>query len=365
VDRKSIATSEESFKPVTNGPFLLSRWDKNQSIVLKANEKSFLYNPDNISELIFKVIPDYNSRLTQLKKGEIDLTELIKTEDVASLQTFDHLKIVPQKGREYDYIGWNNIDPGVYGKSGKAIPHKLFGSSNIRRALSYAINRKEILEEYLSNFGELAVGPISPIFKDAIDPNLKPYDYNTAKAKELLAAEGWSDPDKDGVLEKGNEEFRFTLYIPGGNPRRSYAATVIKNNLKEAGIEVDVETVELNVLIDNMYERKMDAWMVGWYVIIPVELKVSWYSDFEKAPYNFASYKNSKADSLLDKIEKETSKEKLDELYKEIQEVIHNDEPMTFLYWIDNLVGYNSRVRNIDINPLGVVHYCWEWGVGE
>jgi peptide/nickel transport system substrate-binding protein len=365
ISRKNFSTAEESFNPVTNGPFLLSRWDKNQSIVLKANEKSFLYNPGNISELIFKIVPDYNSRLTQLKRGEIDLTELIKTEDITALKEFDNLKIVPQKGREYDYIGWNNIDPEVYGKSERFVPNRLFGSPNVRKALTYAINRKEILEEYLSNYGELAVGPISPIFTESVDPDLEPYDYDVAKAKELLAAEGWSDPDKDGIIEKGNKEFRFTLFIPGGNPRRSYAATVIKNNLKEIGIEVNVETVELNVLIDNMYDKNMDAWMVGWYVIIPIELKSSWYSDQEKAPYNFANYQNPKVDSLLDKIEIETSKGKLDELYKDLQEVLHNDEPVTFLYWIDNLVGYNSRIKNIDINPLGVVHYCWEWRAEE
>ena len=363
VDRKNFSTAEENFKPVTNGPFSFSLWDKNQSITLKANEKSFLYNHDNISEIIFKIIPDYNSRLTQLKRGEIDLAELIKTEDVAGLKAFDHLKIVPQKGREYDYVGWNNIDPEAYSKSGKVIPHKLFGSSNVRKALSYAINRKEILEEYLSNYGELAVGPISPIFKDAVDPELKPYNYDITKAKELLSAEGWKDIDKDGVLEKGKKEFRFTLFIPGGNPRRSYAATVIKNNLKEVGIDVTVETVELSVLIDNMYAKKIDAWMVGWYVIIPVELKVSWYSDLEKTPYNFVNYQSFMSDSLLDKIEGETSKKELDKLYKELQEVIHNDEPVTFLYWIDNLVAYNSRIRNIEINPLGVIHYCWEWSV--
>jgi peptide/nickel transport system substrate-binding protein len=365
IERKNIATSEENFKPVTNGPFLLAGWDKNQSIRLKANKNSFLYNPDGVDELIFKIVPDYNSRLTQLKKSEIDLAELIKTEDIKQLQKEDHLKIVPQIGREYDYVGWSNIDHELYKSTGKIKPHKLFGSAAVRRTLSYAINRKEILDEYLLGYGQLAVGPVSPIFKEAVDPDLKPYDYDLTKAKSLLESEGWKDIDNDGILEKGNVEFKFKMYIPSSNPRRSYAATVIKNNLKQIGIDVTIESIELGVLIDNMYEKNMDAWMIGWYVTIPLNLKFLWYSDLRKNPYNFASYQNKEADKILNEISIETDQEKLNELYKKFQKIIYENEPVTFLYWVDNIVVYNRKIENIDINPLGAVHHCWEWTVRE
>ncbi len=365
IERKNIATSEANFNPVTNGPFLLAGWDKTQSIRLKANKNSFLHNPDGVDELIFKIVPDYNSRITQLKKKEIDLAELIKTEDIKDLQKVEHLKITPQKGREYDYVGWSNIDYELYNSTGKIKPHKLFGSSAVRRALTYAINRKEILNEYLLGYGQLAVGPVSPIFKDAVDPDLKPYGYDLGKAKSLLDAEGWTDIDNDGILEKGNLEFKFKLFIPSGNPRRSYAATVIKNNLKQIGIEVTIETTELGVLIDKMYEKNIDAWMIGWYVTIPLNLKFLWYSDIEKTPYNFVSYQNAEVDEILDEISNETDQEKLNEFYKKFQNIIYEDEPVTFLYWVDNIVAYNSSIENININPLGAIHHCWEWTVKE
>jgi len=364
IERKNIATSEENFKPVSSGPFVLNNWDKNQSIKLKVNRKSFLNNPKVIDEIIFRIVPDYNSRLTQLKKGEIDLVELIKTEDINELMKNDHLRIVPQKGREYDYIGWSNIDHEVFRSTGKIKPHKILGSSAVRKALTYAINRKEILDEYLLGFGQQAVGPVSSIFKEAID-SLTPYEYNPGKSKELLESEGWKDSDNDGILEKGNLEFRFKLFIPSGNPRRSYAATIIKNNLMQIGIDVTIESVELGVLIDNMYEKNIDAWMMGWYVPIPIELKISWYSDFEKAPNNFVGYQNAEADRILDEISNETNPQKLNDLYKQFQKRIYEDEPVTFLYWVDNVVVYNNRLENININPFGVVHHCWNWNVRE
>ncbi len=212
---------------------------------------------------------------------------------------------------------------------------------------------------------QLSIGPVSPIFKSAIDSDLKPYEYNPEKAEQLLASEGWKDVNNDGILEKGNLEFRFKLYVPSDNPRRSYAATVIKNNLKELGIDVTIETVETGVLIDNMYKKTMDAWMIGWYIAIPIGLKFLWYSDLDKSPYNFVSYRNADADKLLDEISEETNQEKLDSLYRKFQEIIHRDEPVTFLYWVDNIVVYNKRIENINISPLGTIHHCWNWTVRE
>jgi peptide/nickel transport system substrate-binding protein len=365
IQRKDIATSEVNFKPVSNGPYKLENWDKNQSLTLKADSSSFLFHKGIINKIIFKVIPDYNSRITQLKKGEIDLCELIKPDDAPELEKNKDIEIVPVKGREYEYVGWNNIDPDLFNKEHKVIPNKFFGSVKVRQALSYAINKKEILEEYLHNYGQLAVGPVSPIFKKAINENLQPYSYNPEKAKQLLAEEGWKDIDNDGILEKNGTEFSFDLYIPGGNPLRNYSATVIKNNLKNVGISVNIQTMELNTFLDNLFSKKLNAWIASWYVGIPLELKMLWHSDDESTPLNIQSYSNQEIDNLLDKIESNSKEQKLYQLYKKFQEIIHNDEPVTFLYWIDNITAHNKRITNIDINPLGVIHHCWNWKLEE
>jgi peptide/nickel transport system substrate-binding protein len=365
IQRKDIATSEVNFKPVSNGPYKLENWDKNQSLTLKADSSSFLFHKGIINKIIFKVIPDYNSRITQLKKGEIDLCELIKPDDAPELEKNKDIEIVPVKGREYEYVGWNNIDPDLFNKEHKVIPNKFFGPVKVRQALSYAINKKEILEEYLHNYGQLAVGPVSPIFKKAINEDLQPYSYNPEKAKQLLAEEGWKDIDNDGILEKNGTEFSFDLYIPGGNPLRNYSATVIKNNLKNVGISVNIQTMELNTFLDNLFSKKLNAWIASWYVGIPLELKMLWHSDDESTPLNIQSYSNQEIDNLLDKIESNSKEQKLYQLYKKFQEIIHNDEPVTFLYWIDNITAHNKRITNIDINPLGVIHHCWNWKLEE
>ena len=82
------------------------------------------------------------------------------------LKAEGNLSVLNNAGREYDYIGWNNIDPELF-SSEKTSPNKFFGSSNVRKALTMAINRKEILDEYLLDQGKLASSPVSPIFKSA------------------------------------------------------------------------------------------------------------------------------------------------------------------------------------------------------
>jgi peptide/nickel transport system substrate-binding protein len=364
INFKDFETADINFNPITNGPYFLVNWKRNNSIELKLNKSSHLVNDKSVEKIIFKVIPDYNARITQLKKNEIDFIELVNPDDADRLKNENSITIDKVIGREYDYIGWNNIDSKSL-DADKIVPNKLFGSSKVRKALTHAINRKVILDEYLFNFGMLAISPVTPIFKNSYDFSIPDYSYNPKLASKLLEDEGWIDTDHDGILEKENQEFKFDLNIPSGNPRRTYAATVIKNNLKTVGIDVSIKSHELGQFIDNLYDRKMDAWMAAWYVPIPIELKVYWYSKLESAPLNFPAYKNSRIDIILQDIESNIPEENKINLLKEFQKIIHEDQPVTFLYWVDNIIAYNNKVKNININPLGAIHDCWEWSIEE
>ncbi|MFN3873213.1 MAG: ABC transporter substrate-binding protein [Ignavibacterium sp.] len=361
INRSEIQSAEINFNPVTSGAYKLKKWERNQFIILEANKECFLYDDEMIKEIIFKVTPDYNSVLTQLKKGEIDFTEDIRPSDTKQLDNQKNLKIASVKGRQYDYVGWNNIDGKYFSETKKVKPHKFFGDNKVRQALSYAIDRKEILSQYLLNYGSLCNSPISEIFVNEFDSSLTGFEYNPDKAKELLKLSGWTDKNRNGILEKGNTEFLFTLHIPSGNPLREYAATVIKNNLKQVGIELKVEKLEFGVLMDGLLNRKLDAWILAWFIPLPNELKSYWYSDLTQTQLNFAGYQSAEADKIILELEKKHSKEDYIKLMKKFQRIISEDQPVTFLYWFDNIVCYNNRIRNITINPFGAIQRMWEW----
>lgn len=362
LERENIFTDGFNSKPVTNGPFYLSSWDKTQSITLKRNPQSFLYDEGNLDELIFKVVPEYNSRIIQLKKNEIDITEFVQPGDVNDLKD-DGLQIYPIKGREYDYVGWMNIDAESYSENGTIKPHKLFGNKNVRTALTYAINRQEILNEFLNSYGEIAVGPVSSIFKSFLNTDLKARDYDPVKAKKILEDEGWKDSNRDGTIDKNGTEFSFNLDIAADNSLREYAATVIKNNLQQVGVKVEVRTNEFGNFVNSLFEKKLDAWIGGWTVPVPPEFNDFWHSNLETTRFNFPAFASSKVDSLLEATDDVSKQEELTEIYKEIQKIIYDEQPVTFLYWIDNIVAANKKIENVNVTPLGAYHNCWEWKI--
>lgn len=365
ISRQELAESDKKYEPVTAGAYKLLKWNKNQDVVLTANEKSFIYNEGMPLELIFKVIPEYTSRINQLEKNEIDLMDQVKTEDIKSLEKNEDIIVESTIGREYDYIGWNNIDIKTFQENGKFVPNELFGNPEIRKALTYAINRKEIMDEYLLGYAEISNGPVSSIFKKEINKDLESIEYNPEKSKEILKQNGWIDTNNDGTIDKNGTEFEFTLSIPIGNPLREYASTIIQNNLRSVGIDMKIETYELGTFIDNLYNKSMDAYMAAWYIPVPLQFKPYWYSDPDIAPLNFVSYRSKEADEILDKLDKKISKREYITYVREFQKILYQDQPVTFLYWTPNFTAYDKKINNIDISPYGVVTHCWEWKIAK
>ena len=349
-----------NFEPVTSGPFKLCKWERESIISLCIDSSSFLFNPENVSEIVFKIIPDYKSRIIQLKTGAIDILSNIKSEDVDELNLISDLKVSTLRGRDYDYIGWNHIDPDEYQNS-KVKPNKFFSDPETRIALSHAINRKEIVQSYLGGFGELCKGPVSPMFKSYFDTDLPFYDYNPSTAKEILEKNGWDDKDGDGILEKDNNEFRFDLYIASGNPQRTYVANLVKNNLRAVGIEANIQSLEMGAFVEKLMKRDFDAWIAGWTIPIPITLNPYWNSDPDIGFLNFSSYKDEEKDLILDSLQHRLTDSDKIRLYKKLQNIFYDDEPVTFLYWIDSIITYNKRITKIKLSMLGLVNNAWEW----
>lgn len=360
ISRKDLIISDLNLSPVGSGPYVLDEWKKNQYIKLKLNKNSFLAEPKSVEELVFKIIPDYNNRIIQLQNNEIDFLEELKYEEVKKLKEEKNISTVTVKGRDYDYLGLNNIDPAKYEK-GIIEGNVFFADSSTRKAIIYAINRDMIVEEYLGGYGKTAVTPIAPIFKSIIDTSLTVYPYSPKTAKDILAKAGWADLNNDGFIERKGKTFSFTLAIQGNNKLRSEIAAIIKDNLKQVGIDVNIKVYEQSVFVENMFMRKFDAFLSGWSVPIPVDLKPYWHSDLKNNMANTVGYRNKQADVLLDKMKTRLSTENLKQLFYEFQKMIYRESPAVFLFWSDKIVSYNNKIGNADFSPLGTIHYCWKW----
>lgn len=363
-----IFYSEINFKPVGIGPYVLENHIPRQQVILRKNDSTRFNKIPKIEKLIFKVISDYNSRINQLKNGEIDLVTDIRPEDAKQIETnFQNIKIDRISGRDYDYIGWNNIEINIFQKSGGKIinAHPLFGSKKVRQALTYAINRIELLENYFGKFAILAENPISPIFKILNHDETIKLEYNPQKAKQLLTEEGWQDTDNDKILDKNGIPFKFKLSIASGKPHREFSATLIKNYLSQVGIIAEIEVLEPSVFFSKMFERKLDAWIAGWTVPLKLDLAPFWSSALDKNPFNVVGFRNFEVDKILMELPNLHSYPERKSAIQKFSQMIQDEQPVTFLYWIDNIIGYNKKIKNIKLNPIGYTNRIWEWYISE
>ncbi len=357
-DRSGLAALDKIKISGGTGPYKVKEFNKDQSVKLLANHASIFSTPTQIEELVFKIVPDYTSRILQLKNGDIDITEYIKPEELQELSKLNMFLIRKRKGREYDYLGLRVNFGGIAEKKIGG----LFDSRRIRMALVQAINRESIIKEYLLNNGELMSTPVSPIFTSLVRRSA-PIPFNVEFAKAILDSEGWRDFDNDGQIEKKGLPFTFTLSFPTSNKFREYAAIRIQNNLKAVGISVKLQALEPAVFFEKMFNRQLDAWLAGWSVPVPLNLKPYWHSDPNIAQGNISEYKNKRVDEILDRLDMRLSVDKRRMLISELQEIIFSDQPVIFLYWIDNSVAINSRIQNVKVSPLATIQKCWEWKI--
>ena len=164
-------------------------WKDGQYIKLDANPDYFKSAP-SIKQLYFRIVPDQNAQLIQLQSGGIDWMGIPAT-DLAIGRLFEKqgkVKLYSSPSLSYTYIGYNQN-------------REIFQDIRVRQALTYAMDRKEIVDIVLEGQGQVAHTHGSPL-SWAYSEDVPTFDYNQGKARELLKEAGWSDSDGDGILDK-------------------------------------------------------------------------------------------------------------------------------------------------------------------
>jgi peptide/nickel transport system substrate-binding protein len=364
IPHKELRTHELNRNPVGAGPYRLRSWKPMQEIVLEPNPMSPVVATGKSPVLVFRIVPDYRSQLNQLKSGEIDMLLSLEAADAAAVSGGSpQISLVRIPGRRYHFIGWNNIDQQSYAASGgrTILPHPLFGDARVRRALTLAVDRQKLLEALLNNYGVLAVGPIAPFFHWAYNDSLKPYPYDPQEARRLLQQLGWKPAGRHGVLQKDGREFSFALCVPTGSPFWSSVATIVQEQLRAVNVKATIEHVERAVYWQSLLEKKYDAWIAGFEVPLQMQQQEFWSSDLAKNPFNISSYRNARVDQLLTAAQFSVNPRDAGEMWKELQSILHRDQPFTFLFWEDRIVAMNSHLRGTAINVLGILQSAPQW----
>lgn len=353
MEGRDITTSKLARHPVGTGPYIFKEWQTGQRIVLEANPNYFEGRP-YITRSVTRIIPDLATMFLELKSGGIDQMSLTPIQFKRQTKASDFKKNF-RKYRylafSYVYLGFNLLDPK-------------FKDKRVRQAIAYAIDKNEIIEGVLLGLGRPANGPYKPGHW-ANNEEVKPYPFDPARAKALLAQAGWKDTDKDGLLDKEGQPFEFAIITNQGNKAREMTALIIQQRLATVGIKIKVRTIEWAAFLKGFVDKKnFEAIILGWTVPMEPDLFDVWHSSKTKpGELNFISYKNEEMDRLIDKGRYTFDQEKRKKAYDRIQEILKEDVPYVFLYVPDALPVVAARVHGIKPAPAGIGYNFIKWYV--
>ncbi len=340
--------------PIGTGPYKFKEWHSGQNIVLEANPDYFEGRPF-IDKYVYQIIPDQSVQLLSLKTHNVDMMSLRPdqySKDMTTPEFEKEFNNFRYPSFSYTYLAYNLKNP-------------LFKDSRwTRQALSYAINRQEIIDGVLQSMGTICTGPF-PNRSWAYNPNVKPYEYDPERARKMLAGIGWKDTNGDGYLEKGGRKFEFTILTNQGNKERELSATIIQEQLKKIGVKVNVRILEWSTLIHQYVDKKdFDSVLMGWNMTPDPDCFDIWNSEKTKeGEYNFISYKNPQVDILLALGRKTFDMEERKKIYFKVHALIAEDQPYAFLYVRDSLVALDKRFRGVKVEPLGIGYNFIKWWV--
>lgn len=338
----SEEVSREKKYVIGSGPYILDKWTTGQSIALSRSNNYWNKSeiPNYPDKLIFKTIKDQNAAVVAAKNKETDYMEVIQpidfVENVKNPEQFNLRKALVTEPA-YNYIAWNN-------------QHPIFSDKKVRWAMAYAIDRKSIIDKIVYGMGTPIQSHIfiKSRFHNSDLPEI-PYDMN--KAKQMLLEAGWKDTDGDGIIDKVIEgkktDFRFT-FTNNTNPKRKKVILILIEQLKQLGIEANIQEYEWSVFLEKIKKHQFDACFAGWQLTVtPDDPYQIWHSSQATGEgSNHFSYINPESDKLLEENRMEFDDNKRMEILKKWQKIIYDDQPVTFLWSEPSRYLYSDRYRN-------------------
>ncbi len=351
---KNLLTTRLRSHPVGTGPYEFYKWIHGYEIILKANPHYFMGAP-HIKEIIYRIVPDSSSMFLMLKSNGIDymgLTPIQYKFESKGKNFIKKFKKYIHPSLSFTFLGYNILD-------------KLFKKRGVRQALSYAINKQEIIKGALLGLGRHCYGPYMP-GTYYYDGNVKKYRYNPKKALRLLKQNGWNLIN--GRLIKNGKRFKFTILTPQGNPERLSAAEIMQQNLKKIGIKVDIRVMEWTSLISEFIMKKnFQAVLLGFTITPDPADASSIFSGNDIVPkgLNFTSFNNAQINKLFIKARSTFNLKIQKKYYFEIQRLLAEDCPYTFLYIPEAMPVVKSTVGGIKPAPAGIGYDIRRWFVNE
>lgn len=340
--------------PVTGGPYEIEKRERGQEILLKRRESWYMQDGKQVrtkpyfERVRLRIIEDPNTALLALKNGKID--EMALNPELWKTQTEDddfYKTCTKANGLEwvYFYFGWN-------------CETLFFKDKEVRQAMSYAFNHKEMLDELCYGLYQPCTGIYHETAWMAPKPMSKPYTQNLAKAEKLLDDAGWIDHDGDGIRDKEFDgkviPFRFSI-MTSSQPLSLSICTLLKENLAQIGVICEVKPTEFTVMQEKARNHQFQAMFGGWGTGTDPDTSINLWKT--EAARNYVNYSNPEVDKLFEEGRREFDVEKRAKIYGKIHELLYEDQPYTWLYFRNSFYGFNKDLRGYVFSPRGPYGY--------
>jgi peptide/nickel transport system substrate-binding protein len=331
--------------PVGTGRFRLRRWNKGASVEIVADTSNYRGRA-RLDRVIWSIAPEFTAAVTKLLRGDADLFDAIRPENLREIARKPNLRTTSVPGMDYAFLRFNLRDPKDPSRQ-----HPLFGDRELRRAIALSLNRNTLLRSVLDTFALVPVGPVVRVYPTT-DPRLSQLPFDSARAGRMLDSLGWIRSGAERMRVKKGKELAFTLSIPTVSMNRLRMGPLIQEQLRRMGVRVHLEQLEGATHGDReargAFDAALDVWTMG---SSPDGIKGAWTtSGVGRNGVNYGGYSNPKFDALLDTALWAGPPEAR-QRFTDAFSVINDDAPAVWLYEPRNIIGIHRRIRTARMRP--------------
>lgn len=312
--------------PIGSGPFELEAWNKGQGFDLAANDHYWQAGKPALKEVELRIVPEGNSRVLQLKAGEIDAAIELPLNQVKDLEAADNVHAEIAEVLRSDFVLMNTR-------------HKPFDNEKVRQAMNYAVDKEGLVKGLLYGSGEVARSPLPPMAY--ADPSLEAYPYDVEKAKSLLAEAGF---------ENG---FSTKLLVDSGKPLHRQVAQALQSYFAAVGVKVEIQLVDgaTHWTTTKSGDYDMAVAYATSDTIDPDQLAGFLIVNPERANAYHTEWKSERVNELYAKERETPDGPKREAQFQEMVKIAHDGAPSIFLFHPGAAFGYRDNVHGFKVLP--------------
>jgi peptide/nickel transport system substrate-binding protein len=368
---------------VTCGPFRLERVTPGQEAILVRDPDWWAAADTNPDRVVLRVYPESSGALPAFLEGEVDLVLKVPPLGAAEVDARRGLRLVRLPSLSYTYLGWNMLEPEAYLRDRRARgctgasdcrdspedlarlradhPHPMLADPRVRRALTLAIDRKDLVDGLWSGHARVGTSPVVSALW-AHDPStMRAFDPGSAEA--LLDEAGWLRRESDGFRERDGRVLELRVIVNAGNRVRRDVLDRIAPGLARIGVHLIPEPLPRREFVSRARNKSFDVVISGWWAGTRIEPDNLLHSrSAVNRGNNLISWSTAESDALLDQAARAVSRDEALPLWQAWQAVYRAEQPLTILYEETRLLGLGPRVRGpepVFLNPFQNLHRWW------